>query len=67
MAKFELIKKTEVGGDIWYSIQKDGVYIESSYTRSFEEAEEKLEKFANGEPTKPTTETIKTIETDENN
>lgn len=67
MAIYELIKKTEVGGDIWYYVNKDGVYIESSYTRSLEEAEEKLEKFSNGEPTKPTTETLKTIETNENN
>lgn len=67
MAIFELIKKTEVGGDVWYSIQKDGNYVESSITRSLEEAEEKLEKFANGEPTKPIIETLKTINTDENN
>ena len=67
MAIFELIKKTEVGGDVWYSIHKNGNYVESSITRSREEAEEKLEKFANGEPTKPIIETLKTIETDENN
>lgn len=65
MAIFELIKKTEVGGDVWYSIHKDGNYVESSITRSLEEAEEKLEKFANGEPTKPITETLKTIETND--
>lgn len=66
MAKYELKKRTEVSGAIWYSIVKDGDHIDSSFTTILSDAEKMLEEFSNGKQTKPIVETLKTIEIDEN-
>lgn len=65
MAKYELLKKTEVDGEIWYHITKDGYHVNESYTRYLEEAVELFDKFIKGKPTEPIIELIKTHETDE--
>ena len=65
MAKYEIIKTTDTDG-IWYSLQKDKMHINNSYTRSYEDANEMLHKIVSGEMQGETiTESIKTIETNE--
>jgi hypothetical protein len=67
MAKYELLKQTDIDG-IWYKIQKDGIHVNNSYTRSCEKAEEMLMKLVEGTLNSETNiETIKTIEIDEKN
>jgi hypothetical protein len=66
MAKYELIEKTEVNGNVWYKIVKDGVYVSDSYTQSFKEASKLLDKLISGKPSEPIIKVIKTIEVDEN-
>ena len=38
MAKYELLEKTEVNGDVWYLIRKDGLYVSDSVTKKLEDA-----------------------------
>lgn len=65
MAKYELIKKTENDGEVWYFIKKDGSYVNNSSTRDFEMACEMLESFKKGKPSEPIIEIIESIEVDE--
>lgn len=66
MAKYELMQKTEVNGDVWYYIRKDeGFSVEQSWTLSLEKAEKMLDEFKKGKPTEPIIQVLKTIEVDE--
>lgn len=65
MAKFELVKKTYVNGDIWYHITKDGFHVNETYTKNFDVANDYFEKFTNGQPSETIIETLKTKEIDE--
>ena len=65
MAKFELVKKTENNGEVWYTIRKDGNYVSNSSTRDFEMACEMLESFKKGKQSEPIIEIIESIEVDE--
>ena len=62
MAKYELEEKTEVNGQVWYHIKKDGNHIDDSFTQKLEEAEEMLEELINGKPSEPIIKILKTIE-----
>ena len=66
MAKYELIEKTEVNGNVWYKIVKDGVYVSDSYTQDYQEALRLLDQLVSGKPSEPIIKVIKTIEVDEN-
>jgi hypothetical protein len=65
MAKFELIKTTELDGGIWYHIAKDGLHVNQSYTRKLDDAEKMLQELVNGKPSAPIVEILKTIENGE--
>lgn len=68
MTKYELVRKTELNGDVWYFIRKaDGYSVESSWTTKLEDAEEMLKKIEMSGTQAPTFETLKTIEVEENN
>jgi hypothetical protein len=63
MTKYELVKKTEINGDVWYFIRgEDGLSIGQSWTRKIEEAENMLDEIQNGKKAEPIFETLKTIE-----
>jgi uncharacterized protein YtpQ (UPF0354 family) len=63
MTKYELVKKTEVNGDVWYFIRKnDGFSVDQSWTLSLEKAERMLAELESGKPAQPIYETLKTIE-----
>lgn len=62
MAKYELIKKTENNGEVWYSIRKDGYHVSNSTTLDLKTAELLLEEFEKGKPAEPIIEILKTIE-----
>jgi hypothetical protein len=62
MAKYELNEKTEINGEIWYFIRKDGHYVDNSYTRHIEEATQMLEEIIKGKSSDPIIKVIKTIE-----
>jgi hypothetical protein len=47
--KIELIKEESMNGDIYYSVEMDGVYIKSSLSNNYEKALEKYEKIKKGE------------------
>ena len=64
--KYELVKKTEINGDVWYHITKDGIHVNESYTKNLEEAEKLFDELVKGKPSEPIIEIIKTIELDEN-
>jgi hypothetical protein len=66
MAKYELVKETEINGKVWYHITKDELHVNESWTRSLEEASELFNELAKGKPSEKIIEIIKTIETDEN-
>jgi hypothetical protein len=66
MAKYEIVERTEVNGQVWYHIRKDDDHIEGSFTRELEEVEKNLEELINGKPTEPIIKILKTIEVDEN-
>jgi len=66
MAKYELIEKTEVNGQVWYHIKKDGDHVNESYTTKLQEAEKMLEELVKGKPSEPIIKILKTIEVDEN-
>lgn len=66
MTKYELVKKTEINGDVWYFIRKeDGYSVESSWTTKIEDAEEMLRKIEMNGTQAPTFETLKTIHVEE--
>jgi len=66
MAKYELVEKTEIDGQIWYYIRKDGNQVNGSWTLRIEQAQQMLDQFEKGKPTEPIFKVIKTIEVDEN-
>ena len=66
MAKYELMERTEVNGQVWYHIRKDDDHVEGTFTRELEEAEKNLKELVNGKPTEPIIKILKTIEVDEN-
>lgn len=66
MAKYELIKKTENNGHVWYFIRKnEGLSVENSWTQNFDDAKKMLQELENGKQAEPIFETIKTIEVNE--
>jgi hypothetical protein len=66
MTKYELVKKTEVNGDVWYFIRRNGeLSLNSSWTKSLEKAEKMLEELENGKRAETIFETLKTIEIEE--
>lgn len=68
MTKYELVRKTELNGDVWYFIRKaDGYSVESSWTTKLEDAEEMLKRIEMSGTQTPTFETIKTIEVNDPN
>jgi hypothetical protein len=63
MKKYELVKKTEVNGDVWYFIRKDDGYsLENSWTMHLEKAERMLQEIETRKNLEPIFETLKTIE-----
>jgi hypothetical protein len=60
--KYELVKKTEINGDVWYHITKDGIHVNETYTKNLEEAESLFNEFVKGKPSEPIIEIIKTLE-----
>lgn len=67
MAKYELVEKTEINGEVWYSILKDGKYIDNSYTKYIDEATQMFNELANGtRPSVPVIKILKTIENADN-
>jgi uncharacterized protein YtpQ (UPF0354 family) len=63
MKKYELVKKTEVNGDVWYFICKDDGYsLENSWTMHLEKAERMLQEIETRKNLEPIFETLKTIE-----
>jgi hypothetical protein len=67
MAKYELIKKTEVDGEVWYHITKDGCHVNETYTKNLDEANELFDQFSKGKPSEPIIEILKTIEINDKN
>ena len=65
MAKYEIVERTEVNGQVWYHIRKDDDHVEGSFTRELEEVEKNLEELLKGKPTEPIIKILKTIEVDE--
>jgi uncharacterized protein YtpQ (UPF0354 family) len=67
MTKYDLVKKTEVNGDVWYFIRKDDGYsLENSWTMRLEKAERMLQEIESRKNLEPIFETLKTIEVEEN-
>jgi len=64
MAKYELIKKTEVTGAVWYHITKDGEHVNETWTQSIVEANEMFSEVENTK-LEPIIEVLKTHETNE--
>jgi uncharacterized protein YtpQ (UPF0354 family) len=63
MKKYELVKKTEVNGDVWYFIRKDDGYsLENSWTMHLEKAERMFQEIEIRKNLEPIFETLKTIE-----
>jgi hypothetical protein len=63
---YELVKKTEINGDVWYHITKNGEHINETYTKELEEANELFEKIVNGYLTEPTIEILRKLEIHDN-
>jgi len=62
MAKYELMEKTEVNGEVWYYIRKDeGFSVENSWTKKLEDAEKMLEEIQKGKPAEPIIKILKMI------
>jgi uncharacterized protein YtpQ (UPF0354 family) len=63
MTKYELVKKTEVNGDVWYFIRKeDGYSLENSWTMHLEKAERMFQEIEIRKNLEPIFETLKAIE-----
>jgi hypothetical protein len=65
MAKYELVEKTEINGEVWYLIKKDGYYVSDSVTQKLEKAETMFSELEQGKPSEPIFKTLKIIEVDE--
>ena len=49
MAKYELMEKTEVNGEVWYYIRKDdGFSVNNSWTTNLEDAEKMFQELEQG-------------------
>jgi hypothetical protein len=63
MAKYELVEKTEVNGEVWYYIQKEnGFSVNNSWTKYLEDAEKMFKELEEGKSSEPITKILKTIE-----
>lgn len=67
MAKYELIKKTEVNGAVWYHITKDGDHVNETWTKELEEATQMFSEIEKTMILEPIIEVIKTYETTDKN
>jgi len=67
MAKYELIKKTEVNGSIWYHITKDGDHVNETWTQNIDEATEMFGEIEKNMILEPIIEILKTLEIDDKN
>ena len=68
MKKYELVKKTEINGEVWYFIRKDDGYsVENSWTMSQEKAEQMFQELENSKKLEPIYETLKTFEVNDPN
>ena len=67
MAKYELIKKTEVNGAVWYHITKDGDHVNETWTQSIDEANEMFSEIEKNTILEPIIEILKTYEIDDTN
>ena len=66
MTKYELVKKTEINGEVWYYIRKDDGYsVDNTWTTKLEEAEQMFQEIETRKNLEPTFETLKTIEVEE--
>lgn len=63
MAKYELMEKTEINGEVWYYIRKeDGFSVNNSWTKKLEEAENMFKELEEGKSSEPIIKILKTIE-----
>jgi uncharacterized protein YtpQ (UPF0354 family) len=63
MTKYELVKKTEINGEVWYFIRKgDGYSVENSWTMHLEKAERMFQEIESRKNLDPIFETLKAIE-----
>jgi len=67
MPKYELIKKTEVNGSIWYHITKDGDHVNETWTQELEEANQMFSEIEKTMILEPIIEILKTLEIDDKN
>jgi hypothetical protein len=67
MAKYELIKKTEVDGAIWYHITKDGLHVNETWTKDLNEANEMFSHLEKNTILEPIIEVLKTYEINDTN
>lgn len=67
MAKYELIKRTEITGDVYYAVYKDGHYVNNSTDLNYENAKKTYERLINGLPAEPIIEILLTNEIEEPN
>lgn len=66
MAKFELMEKTEVNGEVWYYIRKnEGLSVEGSWSKNLQVVQKMFEELENGKPSEPITKILKSIEVNE--
>ena len=66
MAKYELVEKTEIDGQVWYFIKKDGESVSTTWTQVITDAQKMIEQFEKGKSSEPMFRIIKTIDVDEN-
>ena len=62
MEKLQLVKTTDLNGEIWYNITKDGLHVNSSFTKNLEQAESMFQELLNGKQSSPIVEILKTAE-----
>ena len=67
MAKYELIKKTEVNGAVWYHITKDGLHVNETWTKDLNEANEMFSHLEKNTILEPIIEVLKTYEINDTN
>jgi hypothetical protein len=67
MAKYELVEKTEVNGEVWYHILKDGYHVNETYTLNLQAAEIIFEELIKGKPSEPIIKILKTTEVNDKN
>ena len=62
MAKFELVKTTELNGEVWYNITKDGYHVNQSFSKNLEQVQKMFDGLVNGQPSEPIVEILKSTE-----